>query len=77
MIDIPDLTAPQGDRLIPRLMMSLAASGTPVEVRTVSLSRPTIEDVFIKLTGRTIREEEVSDRERMRRRGFGPGRGGH
>ena len=56
-------------------MTSLAASDVPVEVGTVSLSRPTIEDVFIKLTGRTIREEEVSDRERMRRRGFGPGRG--
>jgi ABC-2 type transport system ATP-binding protein len=67
------IEAPQGDRLIPRLS-TVFDGHADVELQSVSLSRPTIEDVFIKLTGRTIREEEVSDREKMRRRGFGPGR---
>ncbi|MFC1971123.1 ATP-binding cassette domain-containing protein [Chloroflexota bacterium] len=30
-------------------------------IRSINLRRPTLEDVFLKLTGREIREEEVSD----------------
>ncbi len=62
-----------GDRLIPRLSAAFDPS-SGIELLSVSLSRPTIEDVFIKLTGRTIREEEASDREKMKRHGFGHGR---
>ena len=32
-----------------------------VKIISISLRRPTLEDVFLKLTGREIREEEVSD----------------
>ena len=30
-------------------------------ILTVSLRRPSLDDVFLKLTGREIREEEISD----------------
>jgi len=48
----------KGEEFIPELMMTLANSGSPVKVRSVNLRRPTLEDVFIKLTGRAIRAEE-------------------
>ncbi len=35
-------------------------------IRSVTLHKPTLEDVFIKLTGRAIREQESSAVERMR-----------
>jgi ABC-2 type transport system ATP-binding protein len=56
----------QGDQFIPQMMKTLANSGSPVEVQAVNLRRPTLEDVFIKLTGRAIREEEASAVDRMR-----------
>ncbi len=60
----------RGDQFIPQLMATLANSGTPVEVTSVNLRRPTLEDVFIKLTGRAIREEEANQaRDFMRMRG--------
>jgi ABC-2 type transport system ATP-binding protein len=56
-----------GEAFIPRLMVSLADGTEPVEVQSVQLHRPTLEDVFIKLTGRAIREEEGDiGREHMR-----------
>ncbi len=41
-----------------------------VEIASVSLRKPTLEDVFLHYTGKSIREEEVgtTDRIRMRRR---------
>ncbi|HEC24289.1 MAG TPA: ATP-binding cassette domain-containing protein [Chloroflexi bacterium] len=68
-----------GDQFIPRLMTTLSNSRTPVEVQSINLRRPTLEDVFIKLTGRAIREEEADrarDHMRKRRRMFG-GRSPH
>ncbi|MFQ5480177.1 MAG: ATP-binding cassette domain-containing protein [Thermodesulfobacteriota bacterium] len=44
-----------GEKFIPRLFESTGA-----EVYSVSLKRPSLEDVFIHLTGREIREETVS-----------------
>ena len=35
--------------------------GFATRIVSISLRRPTLEDVFLKLTGREIREEEVSD----------------
>jgi ABC-2 type transport system ATP-binding protein len=32
-------------------------------VDTVTLRRPSLDDVFLKLTGRAIREEELSQRD--------------
>jgi ABC-2 type transport system ATP-binding protein len=67
---------PEGGRFIPRAMTALSGIAEPIEVRSVALQRPTIENVFIKLTGRTIRESEVTGADRMRagRGAWGPGR---
>jgi ABC-2 type transport system ATP-binding protein len=55
-----------GARFIPRLVREF-----PGTIDGASLRRPTLDDVFLKLTGRTIREDELgaSDvaRDRMRR----------
>jgi ABC-2 type transport system ATP-binding protein len=56
----------QGDQFIPHMMAHLADSGSPVAVQSVNLRRPTLEDVFIKLTGRAIREEDANATDRMR-----------
>lgn len=50
------------DRFVPRLLGELAANGLSVE--TLNVRRPTLEDVFLKLTGRTIRDEEGAKDER-------------
>ena len=55
----------KGDVFIPRLMQLLANGSQPIEVQSISLRRPTLEDVFIKLTGRTIREEQPSASQQM------------
>jgi ABC-2 type transport system ATP-binding protein len=43
-----------GARFIPRLVR-----GFPGDIDGASLRRPTLDDVFLKLTGRTIRESEL------------------
>ena len=70
------LETAEGGRFIPHAMAALSSAPEPIETLSVSLQRPTIENVFIKLTGRTIRESESSstDRMRARRSRFGPGR---
>jgi len=55
------MEVPDGRKFVPRLVRELTAPGD-----TISLGRPSLDDVFLKLTGRAIREEEASDRERMR-----------
>jgi len=55
-----------GDQFIPQIVSTLANSETPVPVQSIDLRRPTLEDVFIKLTGRAIREEEANARDQMR-----------
>ncbi len=63
-----------GEKFIPRLF-----EGMGVEINSISLKRPSLEDVFIHLTGREIREETASPRSRTRGpggpRGMGRGRG--
>lgn len=58
----------QGDRFIPQMMQVLADTGEPVGVQSVNLRRPTLEDVFIKLTGRAIREEDAGAKDQLRAR---------
>jgi len=52
-----------GEEFIPRFVMDFKS-----EILAVSLRRPTLDDVFLKLTGRQIREEEASAKDRMRAR---------
>ncbi|GAA3159983.1 MULTISPECIES: ATP-binding cassette domain-containing protein [Streptomyces] len=46
--------APHGDAQLPVLLRSLEAAG--VRALTARLARPTLDDVFLGLTGRTLRE---------------------
>ncbi|MDH4161572.1 MAG: ATP-binding cassette domain-containing protein [Nitrospirota bacterium] len=46
----------KGEEFIPRLIHSLS-----IQVKSVNLRKPTLNDVFLKLTGRTIRDDVLSD----------------
>ncbi len=46
----------RGEEFIPKLIHSL-----PTNTRSVSLQKPTLNDVFLKLTGRTIRDDVLTD----------------
>jgi ABC-2 type transport system ATP-binding protein len=50
-----------GKKFVPQLVRELTA---PVD--TVTLRRPSLDDVFLKLTGRAIREEEAGTKDQMR-----------
>ena len=50
------LYAQDGDRVMPELMRSLETKN--LEVQSVMLSRPSLDDVFLKYTGRSLREDE-------------------
>ena len=45
-----------GEEFLPNLIRELGA-----QILSVSLRRPSLDDVFLKLTGREMRQEEVSD----------------
>ena len=49
-----------GDRFIPRLFAELS-----VPILSVSVAQPTLDDVFMSYTGRTIRDAEATASERM------------
>ena len=50
-----------GEQFVPRLFAELG-----VRIRAVSVARPTLDDVFMSYTGRTIRDAEASTGERFR-----------
>lgn len=50
-----ELSVVRGEAMIPRIIEMAQKAG--VDVKAVSLRKPTLEDVFIHLTGREIREE--------------------
>lgn len=52
---------PAGDRFIPELVRALT-----VPIESISVRRPTLDDVFLKLTGRAIRDSEISERDAFR-----------
>jgi ABC-2 type transport system ATP-binding protein len=53
-----------GDEVVPRLVRAVS-----VGINSIAVHRPTLDDVFIKLTGRAIRDEEASSTETMRQMG--------
>lgn len=55
------LTALRGDTCIPEIIRTIGE-----KVLSVRLQRPTLNDVFLKLTGREIRTEEVSGSDTIR-----------
>ncbi len=58
------LTMEKGERRIPELIN--LASKKNVQITCVHLRKPSLEDVFLHYTGRTIRQEEASRTERNR-----------
>jgi ABC-2 type transport system ATP-binding protein len=50
------LETEKGDEFIPKMIHAL-----PVQTISVSLQKPTLNDVFLKLTGRTIRDDVLQD----------------
>jgi ABC-2 type transport system ATP-binding protein len=52
---------PDGAEFVPRLVRELS-----VTVRTVMVRRPSLDDVFLKLTGRAIRDESADPGSQMR-----------
>ena len=55
------MTCSSGETCIPDLIRTLGES-----VLSVRIQRPTLNDVFLKLTGKTIREEEASSEDSVR-----------
>ena len=51
------LTIKDGERVMPDLLRSLDAKN--LEAQTVTLSRPSLDDVFLKYTGRSLREDKT------------------
>jgi ABC-2 type transport system ATP-binding protein len=50
-----------GEQFVPQLFARLT-----VPVRTVSVSRPSLDDVFMSYTGTTIRDAEATGHDAMR-----------
>jgi ABC-2 type transport system ATP-binding protein len=50
-----------GEQFVPRLFAEL-----DVPIRSVSVSRPSLDDVFMSYTGKTIRDAEASSSQAMR-----------
>jgi ABC-2 type transport system ATP-binding protein len=67
-----------GEYRVPEIIEVAQKAG--VKITSLNLRKPTLEDVFIHYTGKTIREREASEKEwskmsmRMRRRLWGGGR---
>lgn len=68
-----DVTVEKGEEKIPELVRLVEKSGTKVE--SISLRKPSLDDVFLHYTGRTIREEESKPVDGMRMAGRVWGRG--
>ena len=63
-----DLVVSNGETLIPRLLDRLKQAG--VQVESVSLKKPTLDDVFLKFTGARIEEGDTFTQTRRARRTF-------
>jgi ABC-2 type transport system ATP-binding protein len=55
-----EVRVPDGPRALPVLLAAAQAEGVPVE--TAQVQRPTLDDVFLTLTGRSLREAATSER---------------
>ncbi len=59
--NILQLEIADGEKFLPRLFNEL-----DTKIDSIELRKPTLDDVFLKLTGRKIREEEASGKDLMR-----------
>lgn len=69
-----DITVERGEEKIPKILSFLEKEG--VKIDSVNLRKPSLDDVFLHFTGKTIREKEATakDRMRTRRKAWGKGR---
>jgi ABC-2 type transport system ATP-binding protein len=70
--EVLSLTMERGERRIPELIAM--AQNHDITVTCVQLRKPSLEDVFLHFTGRTIRDKEASANERFRASMMGHGR---
>lgn len=59
-----EITVENGEKRIPELLKIMGKM--QINVTSVNLRKPSLEDVFIKVTGRKIREEAGSSKDNMR-----------
>lgn len=59
-----NVTVSNGEKAIPNILNVAGDNG--IKINSVKLTKPTLEDVFIHYTGRTIREEEASSTDALR-----------
>lgn len=59
--DLVTFAVADGEHFVPRLFAELG-----VPIRSVSVARPTLDDVFLSYTGRTIRDAESTPQDFMR-----------
>jgi ABC-2 type transport system ATP-binding protein len=52
---------PSGAEFVPRVVMDFRD-----RVKSIQVKQPSLDDVFLQLTGRAIREEEGTELDRMR-----------
>jgi ABC-2 type transport system ATP-binding protein len=62
---IINLGVRNGEEKIPEIVMTAYNSG--VAIKSINLHEPDLEDVFLKFTGKKIREEEGSAKEHLKR----------
>lgn len=55
------LNIPQGEKFLPKLMR-----GFQTPLLSISVRRPTLDDVFLRLTGHAIRKEEAGSKEQLK-----------
>ena len=55
-LDISPAEVASGEEFLPTFVKEFST-----KILSINLRRPSLEDVFLKLTGRAIRQEEVSD----------------
>jgi ABC-2 type transport system ATP-binding protein len=51
------LTIKEGESMMPELLRSLDAKN--LQAQTMTLSKPSLDDVFLKYTGRSLREDQI------------------
>ncbi len=56
----------EGARFIPGFMSSFTAADKHPQILSISLRRPTLDDVFLKITGRAIRQQGADGAEQQR-----------
>ena len=54
-------SVPHGETFLPQLMQDFQSRLT-----SIGINRPTLDDVFLKLTGRAIRDAETGDKDQMK-----------